>query len=89
MDKAATRLADGTTAKADSVTPIFKTFLEAHREAIRRRSQDVAEGLVLRVARSPYGDGYILRYVPWELLSDPDLTQVRTEMGRSLTYRDL
>ena len=89
MDKAATHLADNTAAGPDLASPIFKTYLEAHREANRRRSQDIVEGFVIRIERSPYGDGYTLRYVPWELLSDPDLMQARTQMGRSLTYRDL
>ena len=89
MDKAATHLADNTAAGADSVSPIFKTYLEAHREANRRRSEDVVEGFDVRVERSPYGDGYIVRYLPWELLSDPDLMLANTETGGSLTYRDL
>ena len=75
-------------ARSGSTPPIFETYLEARQEA-NRRTQDKAEGVVVRVVKSPYGRGYVLRHVPLEVMSDPDFGQAAFETGRRLAYRDL
>ena len=76
-------------ARSGSTPPIFETYLEARQEANRRSTQDKVEGVVIRIAKSPYGKGYVLRYVPLELVSDPDLGQAAIETGGRLLYQDL
>ena len=53
---------------------VFKTYLEAHQEAGRRRAGDASSGLVSKVVRSPYG-GYTIRTWPVDLLADPEFRQ--------------
>lgn len=59
-------------ARPDAVA--FKTYLEAHQEASRRRAGDAASGLVSKVVRSLYG-GYVIRSWPVDLLAEPELRQ--------------
>ena len=51
---------------------VFATYLEAHREAARRRAEEAAKGFIVKVVKSPYG-GYTIRSWPEDLLVDPDL----------------
>ena len=60
-------------ARPDAV--VFKTYLEAHQEASRRRASDAASGLVSKVVRSSYG-GYVIRSWPVDLLAEVELRQV-------------
>lgn len=77
-------------ARTDQPKPeavVFKTYLEAHREAIRRGASGAANGLVCKVVRSPYG-GYAIRSWPVELLADPDLRLAIARNDRPM-YADL
>ena len=51
---------------------VFKSYLEAHQEASRRRAGDAASGLMSKVVRVPYG-GYAIRSWPVELLAEPEI----------------
>lgn len=53
-------------------SPVFATYLEAHDEATRRRTQEAEWGFVVQVAKAPYG-GYYVRSWPEEFLVDPAL----------------
>lgn len=77
-------------ARTDRATPdavVFKTYLEAHQVAGRRRASDAASGLVSKVVRSPYG-GYIIRSWPVGLLAEPGLRQAIGRNDRP-AYADL
>ena len=52
---------------------VFETYLEAHREASRRRPRDATNGLAYKVVKSPYGNGYTIRALPVGALTDTDL----------------
>lgn len=69
MTKTATEPDGGTTVPRSLV---FATYLEAHREATRRRAQEADKGFIIKVVKSPYG-GYTIRSWPEDLLVDPDL----------------
>ena len=68
--------------KADAIpeAPVFATYREARREAVRR-GQDASDGMVTRVVRSPYG-GYVIRSWPLDLLAEPELRHVTAAHGR-------
>lgn len=69
--------------RADALpdSPIFATYLEARREADRRRGRDGGNGMMTRVVKSPYG-GYVIRSWPLDLLAEPELRDVTTAYGR-------
>ena len=69
MTKTATEPHGGTTVPKSAV---FATYLEAHREATRRRVQEADNGFIVKVVKSPYG-GYTIRSWPEEFLVEPDL----------------
>lgn len=75
MTEPATEPHGGTTVAKSLV---FATYLEAHREAMRRRAQEADKGFVVKVVKSPYG-GYTIRSWPEEILMDPEL---RTALDR-------
>lgn len=55
--------------------PVFATYLDARREAARR-GRNECDGMVTRVMRTPYGEGYVLRSLPLELLAEPAMLAV-------------
>ena len=55
---------------------VFETYLEAHQEASRRRARDATHGLVYKVVKSPYGNGYTIRSRPVGALADTELRVV-------------
>ena len=63
------------TTDSDRMPLVFETYLDAHREVVRRRDQDAATDIISRVEKSPYG-GYVVCSWPMELLADPDLQSV-------------
>ena len=71
--------------KADAVfrrEAVFDTYIDAHREASRRGSEDAANGMVSKVVRSPYG-GFVVRSWPVELFMEPELREVFLRDKRS------
>ena len=88
MDKSASH-ADDTATRFDPLPPIFETYLEARSEANRRMTREGGEGFVLRVTKTPYGNGYVLRRVPLDVLADPDFGLGVTALGGRPVYQDL
>ena len=72
---------------ASRISPVFNSYLEASQEASRRKAQDIANGLIPRVEKSPYG-GYVVRSWPVEILTDPDMRRIVSGFGAT-TYQDL
>ncbi len=63
---------------------IFFESLEAAEEAARLRKRDAAaSGWVIRVERSPYGAGYVVRSVPLGFLSRPRLRPLLRPLARN------
>lgn len=63
---------------------IFFESLEDAEEAARLRKRDATEsGLVIRVERSPYGAGYVVRSVPLGFLSRPRLRPLLRPLARN------
>ena len=61
----------------------FNSWLEARKEADRRKADPAWAGFVIRVERSSYGDGYTVRAVPIDkILQDGGL-------GARVDYKDL
>ena len=76
--------------KADEAAPaslVFDTYLQASKEAGRRRVQNAANGMISRVEKSPYG-GYVVRTRPIEMLVDPDMRQAIRSFEKT-AYEDL
>ena len=76
--------------KADEAAPaslVFDTYLQASKEAARRRAQNAADGMISRVEKSPYG-GYVVRTWPIEMLVDPDMRQAIHSFEKT-AYEDL
>ena len=48
---------------------VFETYLEAHREAVRRNTGSASVGTIHKVAECPYGDGWVIRSCPAGLLA--------------------
>ena len=62
---------------------IFDSYVEAAAEAAQ---QGAIEGFVAKVQRSPYGPGFIVRSVPVEFLTHPEL---RRQFVRPIQYSEL
>lgn len=61
----------------------FKSWLDARKEADRRRADPAWAGFVSRVERSSYGRGYTVRSVPIDKVIDEGRS------GGSVSYEDL
>ena len=77
---------NGETGDMASSGTTFATYLEAHEEVVRRRSQDAVNGLISRVEKSPYG-GYVVRTLPVATWADPNVQRLLA--GRRPDYHDL
>ena len=61
----------------------FKSWLDARKEADRRKADPAWAGFVSRVERSSYGRGYTVRSVPIDRVMDEGRS------GSSVSYEDL
>lgn len=61
----------------------FDSYADAAQEAALA---EVTEGFVMKIQRSPYGPGYVIRTLPLAFLTHPDL---KNRMIQRLDYSDI
>ena len=74
--------------ESKDILPIYATYLEAHEELTRLRTEGGPEGMEVSfvISKSPYGLGFVIHRVPL----DPELGQMTaTPAVKRLSYQDV